>query len=155
MKKGNLVFSAICIVLAVVVIGTALGYPTAEDYGTGVPGPGLWPIVISTVMLACVAIMIYRAVKMKPENDTKIEFWNSGTKRVYLTMAILAIYLLILEPVGFIISTTVMQFIFIQWFAKKKPVITLAIAVVITMVVYLVFKFTLNVPIDSFGIFVI
>ena len=155
MKKGNLVFSAICIVLAVVVIGTALGYPTAEDYGTGVPGPGLWPIVISTVMLVCVAIMIYRAVKMKPENDTKIEFWNSGTKRVYLTMAILAIYLLILEPVGFIISTTVMQFIFIQWFAKKKPVITLAIAVVITMVVYLVFKFTLNVPIDSFGIFVI
>ena len=155
MKKGNLVFSAICIVLAVVVIGTALGYPTAEDYGTGVPGPGLWPIVISTVMLACVAIMIYRAVKMKPENDTKIEFWNSGTKRVYLTMAILAIYLLILEPVGFIISTTVMQFIFIQWFAKKKPVITLVIAVVITMVVYLVFKFTLNVPIDSFGIFVI
>ena len=118
MKKGNLVFSAICIVLAVVVIGTALGYPTAEDYGTGVPGPGLWPIVISTVMLACVAIMIYRAVKMKPENDTKIEFWNSGTKRVYLTMAILAIYLLILEPVGFIISNTVMQFIFIQWFAK-------------------------------------
>ena len=92
---------------------------------------------------------------MKPENDTKIEFWNSGTKRVYLTMAILAIYLLILEPVGFIISTTVMQFIFIQWFAKKKPVITLVIAVVITMVVYLVFKFTLNVPIDSFGIFVI
>ena len=155
MKKGNLVFSAICIVLAVFVIGTALGYPTAEDYGTGVPGPGLWPIVISTVMLACVGIMIYRSRNIKAENDVKIEFWNEGTKRVYLTMAILAIYLLILEPVGFIISTTVLQFIFIQWFAKKKPVITLAIAVVITMVVYIVFKFTLNVPIDSFGIFVI
>lgn len=155
MKKGNLVFSAICIVLAAIVIGTALGYPTAEDYGTGVPGPGLWPIFVSVVMLACVAIMIYRALKMKPENDTKIEFWNSGTKRVYLTMGILVIYLLILEPVGFILSTLALEFVFIQWFAKKKPVITFAIAAAITMAVYLVFKVTLNVPIDSFGIFVI
>lgn len=153
MKKGNLVFSAICIVLAVVIIGTALGYPSAKDYGTGVPGPGLWPIVICVVMLACVGIIIYRSMKLKPEEDVKLEFWNSGTKRVYITMAILFAYLLLLEPVGFIISTTVLEFVFIQWFAKKKPVITILISVAITMVVYLVFKFALNVPIDSFGIF--
>lgn len=70
-------------------------------------------------------------------------------------MAILVVYLLMLEPVGFIISTTLLEFVFIQWFAKKKPVITLLIALAITMVVYFVFKFALNVPIDSFGIFTI
>lgn len=154
MKKGNIVFSALCILLAVVIIVTALGYPDSKDYGTGVPGPGLWPIVICVVMLACVVLMWFRTTT-KLENKMPLELWNSGTKRVYITMAVLIVYLLLLEPVGFIISTTVLEFVFIQWFAKKKPVITLLIALAITLVVYFVFKFALNVPIDSFGIFVI
>lgn len=154
MKKGNIVFSALCILLALVIIGTAMGYPSAKDYGTGVPGPGLWPIVICVIMLACVVLMWFRT-NTKVENEQPLDLWNSGTKRVYITMAILVVYLLMLEPVGFIISTTLLEFVFIQWFAKKKPVITLLIALAITMVVYFVFKFALNVPIDSFGIFTI
>lgn len=131
-----------------------MGYPSAKDYGTGVPGPGLWPIVICVIMLACVVLMWFRT-NTKVENEQPLDLWNSGTKRVYITMAILVVYLLMLEPVGFIISTTLLEFVFIQWFAKKKPVITLLIALAITMVVYFVFKFALNVPIDSFGIFTI
>ena len=52
----------------------------------------------------------------------------------------------------FIISTAVMQFVFIQWFAKKKPYITALISIVITMLVYCAFRFLLNVPIN-FGMF--
>ncbi len=155
MKKGNLIFSILCAALGVGIIAVASTYPTAADYGTGVPGPGLWPIAISVVMLVCVAILLYRTWKMKPEKNTDIALWTPGTRRVYITMAILIVYVAILEFVGFIISTTVLEFIFIQWFAKKNPLITLVISVVITMVVYGAFKFLLNVPVDSFGIFVI
>lgn len=155
MKKGNLVLAAICAVLSIGIIVVASGYPTAADYGTGVPGPGLWPIVISIVLLGGTAILLYRTWKMKPENDTKIELWSTGTRRVYITMGILAIYLLLLEPVGFLITTTVLEFILIQWFAKKNPAITFVISAAITLVVYSAFKFLLNVPIDTFGIFVI
>ena len=42
MKKMNLIFAGICAVLGVLLIVLAAGYPTAADYGTGVPGPGLW-----------------------------------------------------------------------------------------------------------------
>ena len=51
MKKGNLVLAAICAVMSIGIIVVASDYPTAADYGTGVPGPGLWPIVISIVLL--------------------------------------------------------------------------------------------------------
>lgn len=155
MKKGNLVLAAICAVLGVGVIVIASGYPKAADYGTGVPGPGLWPTVISVVLLACTAILLYRTLKMPPEKNSKIELWTTGTRRVYLTMAILAVYLFLLPILGFIIATFVLEVIFIQWFAKKNPIITVVISAAITMVIYCAFRFLLNVPVHTFGIFTI
>ena len=130
MKKGNLVLAAVCAVLGVGIIAVASGYPKAADYGTGVPGPG-------------------------PEKNTKIELWTTGTRRVYLTMGILFAYLLVLPFLGFIIATFVLELIFIQWFAKKNPIITAIISAAITMVVYCAFRFVLNVPVHTFGIFTI
>ena len=155
MKKGNLVLAAICAVTGIGIIAVASGYPKAADYGTGVPGPGLWPIVISVVLLACTAILLYRTLKMPPEKNSKIELWTTGTRRVYLAMGILVVYLLVLPFLGFIISTFVLELIFIQWFAKKNPIITVVISAAITMVIYCAFRFLLNVPVHTFGIFTI
>ena len=151
MKKGNIVLSVICAILGITVIAIASGYPTAADYGTGVPGPGLWPIVISVAILICSALLMLRSLKMKSEDDTDIALWTPGTKRVYITMIILVIYTILLEPLGFLLSTTAMLFVFIQWFAKKKWYITLIISAAITVVVYLAFNYLLNVPMD-FGL---
>ncbi len=155
MKKGNLVLAAVCAVLGVGIIAVALGYPKAADYGTGVPGPGLWPIVISIVLLACTALLLLKTLRMSPEKDTKIELWTTGTRRVYVTMGILVVYLIVLPFLGFIISTFVLELIFLQWFAKKNPIITVVISAAITMVVYCAFRFLLNVPVNTFGIFAI
>jgi putative tricarboxylic transport membrane protein len=152
MKKMNLIFSGICAAIGVFLIGLAAGDPTAADYGTGVPGPGLWPIVISAVMLAMAALLVMKSVKMPAEKNVDVPMWNEGTKRVYITMGILFAYTLVLEFLGFIIATTIMEAIFIQWFAKKKPIITVLISVVVTLVIYCVFQFVLNVPVGSFGI---
>ena len=152
MKKMNLIFSGICAAIGVFLIVLAAGYPTAADYGTDVPGPGLWPIVISAVMLAMAALLAMKSVKMPAEKNVDVPMWNEGTKRVYITMGILFAYTLVLEFLGFIIATTIMEAIFIQWFAKKKPIITVLISVVVTLVIYCVFQFVLNVPVGSFGI---
>ena len=152
MKKMNLIFSGICAAIGVFLIVLAAGYPTAADYGTGVPGPGLWPIVISAVMLAMAALLVMKSVKMPAEKNVDVPMWNEGTKRVYITMGILFAYTLVLEFLGFIIATTVMEAIFIQWFAKKKPWITAIIALVVTVAIYVVFQYVLNVPVGSFGL---
>ena len=152
MKKMNLIFAAICAVIGVALIIMAAGYPTAADYGTGVPGPGLWPIVISAVMLAMAALLVLKTLKMAPEKNTEVPMWNEGTKRVYIVMAILFVYVALLEFLGFIIATTIMEAIFIQWFAKKKPWVTVLLSVEVTLVIYVVFQYVLNVPVGSFGI---
>ena len=104
-------------------------------------------------MLACAALLVMKTLKMAPEKNTKVPLWNADTKRVYITMGILFAYLAVLEFLGFIIATIVMEAVFLHWFAKKKPVITILLSVVITMVIYCVFQFVLNVPVGSFGIF--
>ena len=152
MKKMNLIFAGICAAIGALLIILAAGYPTAADYGTGVPGPGLWPIVISAVMLAMSALLAMKSIKMPTEKNTDVPMWNQGTKRVYITMGILFAYVAVLEFLGFIIATTVMEAIFIHWFAKKKPWVTAVIALVVTLVIYCVFQYVLNVPVGSFGI---
>jgi putative tricarboxylic transport membrane protein len=152
MKKINLIFSGICAAIGIFLIVLAAGYPTAADYGTGVPGPGLWPIVISAFMLALAALLVMKTIKMPAEKNVDVPMWNEGTKRVYITIGILFAYTLVLEFLGFIIATTIMEAIFIQWFAKKKPWITAIISLVVTLVIYVVFQYLLNVPVGSFGI---
>ena len=152
MKKSNLIFAGICSAIGIFLIVLAAGYPTAADYGTGVPGPGLWPIVISAFMLALAALLVMKTIKMPAEKNVDVPMWNEGTKRVYITMGILLVYTLVLEFLGFIIATTIMEAVFIHWFAKKKPWVTAVIALVVTLVIYVVFQYLLNVPVGSFGI---
>lgn len=152
MKKINLIFSGICAAIGIFLIVLAAGYPTAADYGTGVPGPGLWPIVISAFMLALAALLVMKTIKMPAEKNVDVPMWNEGTKRVYITMGILFAYTLVLKFLGFIIATTIMEAVFIHWFAKKKPWVTAVIALVVTLVIYVVFQYLLNVPVGSFGI---
>ena len=152
MKKINLIFAGICAAIGIFLIVLAAGYPTAADYGTGVPGPGLWPIVISAFMLALAALLVMKTIKMPAEKNVDVPMWNEGTKRVYITMGILFAYTLVLKFLGFIIATTIMEAVFIHWFAKKKPWVTAVIALVVTLVIYVVFQYLLNVPVGSFGI---
>ncbi len=152
MKKGNLVLAALCILLGIGIIAVSLTYPTAESYGTGVPGPGLWPMAISIVMIACSLIMLYRTWKMTPEKNTDIVLTGQGARRAYISMAILIAYVILLEPVGFIVTTTVLEFIFIKWFSKRSVLVSLIISVAVTAVIYGVFQYVLNVPVGSFGL---
>lgn len=152
MKKGNLVLAALCILLGIGIIAVSSTYPTAKSYGTGVPGPGLWPMAISIVMLGCAVVLLYRTWKLPPEKNTPVDLSSSGTKRAYISMAILIVYVLVLETLGFIIATTILEFIFIRWFSKKSYVVSFLIAAAITAVVFGIFQFVLNVPVGSFGL---
>ncbi|MCM1252087.1 MAG: tripartite tricarboxylate transporter TctB family protein [Clostridium sp.] len=154
MKKGNIITSILVIALSIYVIIVCAGYPTAEAYGTGVPGPGLWPMAVAILMLIAAVILLIKSIRMKPEEDTSINMWTDGTKRVYISMGILIAYVALLGVLGFIISTAVMLFVFMQWFSKKNPLITMIISIVCTMAIYSVFRFLLNVPVN-FGLFYI
>lgn len=151
MRKGNIIAGLLCAALAVYVIITCLGYPRAEVYGTGVPGPGLWPGIIAALLLICSIGLIVGTLMMKKEDLPELPMWTDGTKRVYISMAILTVYVAVLSVVGFLVPSIIMLFLFVQWFSKMPIWKTAIISVAVVLVIYVVFKNFLNVPID-FGL---
>ena len=100
-----------------------------------------------------VTLMGFKLAGQKPDSDHpfghgRFEYLSG----LLVSMLILLIYTVILETVGFLLSSLAMLFIFIQWFSKKKWYISLFISAALSMAIYSVFKFVLNVPID-FGFF--
>lgn len=148
MKKGNIVASALCILLGTSIVIICLGYPKAESYGTGAPGPGLWPGLIAVGLVLVGIWLLISTLRAPEETMEKITLFGEGQKRVYLSMLILILYTFLLPTIGFIPVTVLMLYFFIQWFAKYNWYLSLSIAVIVTVGVYLVFKFVLSVPID-------
>ena len=68
MRKGNIIAGIVCAAVALYVIVTCLSYPRAEAYGTGVPGPGLWPGIIAALLLICSVGLIAGTLMMKKED---------------------------------------------------------------------------------------
>lgn len=152
MRKGNIVAGIVCALLAVYVMVVCAGYPTAEAYGTGVPGPGLWPGMIAALLFVASVGLIAGTLMQKKETFPELPMWTEGTKRVYITMAVLVVYVALLPLLGFIVPSVAMLVVFINWFGKMPIWKTIVISVVATLVVYFIFKLFLNVPVD-FGMF--
>lgn len=124
----------------------------ALPYGTGVPGPGLWPGIIAALLLICSVGLIVVTLMMKKDQFPELPMWTPGTKRVYISMAILLVYMLVLSTLGFIIPSVIMLFAFCQWFHKGAFWKNALISVIVVLAIYFIFKNFLNVPID-FGMF--
>ncbi|WP_040191494.1 tripartite tricarboxylate transporter TctB family protein [Clostridium culturomicium] len=151
MKKGNIFTGIFCLVLSAFAIIVAKGFPPSQQ--AGVPGPAVWPVLMSVLLAVCaIWLIVETLVSKNPENNKPLGLWNDGSKRVYLSMAVLVVYFLITPTVGFLISTSIMLLLFIKWFSKKNIFVCLGISFAITIVIYLIFKNFLNVPLD-FGIF--
>ena len=121
MKKANLIISAIMTVMAIVIICISATYPRAEAYGTGAPGPCLWPICISVVVIAMSLLMAIKTLKgSKKEPDEPLVLVDTNHARVYISMAILLVYFFLLKPVGFLLPTFIMVSFFVFWFSKVQ-----------------------------------
>ena len=66
--------------------------------------------------------------------------WTPGTKRVYISMAILLVYMLVLSTVGFIIPSVIMLFAFCQWFHRGAVWKNAVISIAVILVIYYVFE---------------
>lgn len=147
MKKSNCILAIICSVLSIYVIATAMKYPKGV---AGVPGPGVFPIMISVLLLATSVSIMVSSSKME---DSEIGWLSDDSKRVYISMIVLIVYVVALSKIGFVVTSVIFMTSMLQWFRNGKPVINALISLIFVALVYLVFSIVLNVPMD-FGILI-
>ena len=149
MRKANIVASIIFAVFSlIVIIYTADTLPVVRQ---GVPGPGVFPIIVAGVMLICSIIIFLTYLKNK--DDTPIDLSSVGARRAYITMGIMAVYLALAPIIGFLVVTFAFSSGTIKWFSKRGWLYVAAVSLGITVFVYVTFSIVLNVPLPR-GFFI-
>jgi putative tricarboxylic transport membrane protein len=107
------------------------------------PGPGFFPVVLAAgFTLVCVALAV-RAFRSRIASDpvaASLSFRKMGA-----TIAALFVYALVLERVGFVVSTFALLLFFFRGLERQRWTVALAGSIVTACVTYLVFKVWLHV----------
>lgn len=149
MKKGNFIAAFLFAAFAVFVIYESSPFPVGKR---GVPGPGVFPTAVAVVMLMASLSLVITTLRMRAEDDKKLDLLKIDNIRVYISMAILVAYFFLVQFLGFFVTSTAMLFGFIQWFGKYNPFISAASAAAVAGITWYVFSEVLHVPF-RFGVF--
>jgi hypothetical protein len=147
MKKGNIISSIICILIGIFIIYATKDYPQGLQ---GVPGPAFFPRILSCVVIGLSILLLIKTYVKK--DGRKISIFDKDSIKVYVTIGFLLAYLIILDLIGFIISTPIFLFGLIFFYVRKNPLKNAVVALVVTFIVYGIFKVLLSVPLPQ-GIF--
>jgi putative tricarboxylic transport membrane protein len=119
-------------------IAAALG---ARDLGVGSltdPGPGLWPLVVSAVLVITGAV-----VAVRPGDDAEAIGRDAWT--VVVACLSLVAYTTVIRVVGFELPTIVLLAFWMRVFGGEPWRTTVAVSVGVTVAVYVVFILALGV----------
>lgn len=160
-KYGDIVVSVFYLILAVAMIVMARMLPVSTVTSLG---PEFMPTVIGVVTFILAAILLVTSIKDFKPNLAAVEAGEekdeSDYKRVLSSFVVVLAYVMVLKPVGFIISTIV--YLPIQMFILspaeqrngKSAVKLTILSVIFTMVVFFLFRYGFKIILPS-GIFTI
>lgn len=148
MKKGNFIIAGVFSLLGLLVIAQSLSFPRGR---AGIPGPGMIPIMISVLMIAASISLVISTLRMTPAEDVPLGLLTEGHKRVYLCMAILVVYLILMPRIGFCVASFLLLFGLIKWFGNYRYWVCAVVSAFLTGIVFGLFSGVLHVPL-RFGL---
>jgi len=158
-KYGDFVVGIFYAVLGIALIIGAKALPKSKVMDIG---PDFMPTLVGAIILILAVILLVetfaRFKTTSAELDASGYKDTSDYKRVLSSLVAAIVYVNVLKPVGFIISTLVYLFLQIYILAPdksrtKKDIITYAIIdVVFTIVVYLLFRYVFKIVLPA-GLF--
>ncbi len=148
-KIRNIVTSLVFILFGAFMVYVAQGVKTVmkNDVGSGYV-PKFIGILFIVVALAKLIISL---LSKDPGNKEKDAGWGDRFGGIG-TIFLMVLYMIALEPVGFLVSTTIYLFLQILLLSDKtnrKPVMFGIISLVSSVSVYLLFNYVIQVPMPN------
>lgn len=145
MRKSNIISAIIFILLGAYVLIEASTFP--ELGGDQVTGPEFFPSILAFILIGLSLILFLTSIGKK--EDREMGFFNPLAFKTYLTILGLFAYILVLNIMGFIISTIAILFILIRFYGMKSIPKIAIVSTVATFVLYGVFHLLLSVPLPT------
>jgi len=152
MKKENIITCIIFMCIALFAIYETTNFKK-NPYGLTQDslGPTFFPILVSVLIILLCTLLIIDELRKK----TKLEsgsFFNNRLIFTALVAILILLYAFLIEYLGYIISTVILNIILLIIFKVEKRAFIAIYPVVITLIIYTLFKVAFRVPLAE-GIF--
>lgn len=159
-KYGDIVVGVFFMILSAIMMVMAQMLPKSKVMEIG---PDFMPMVIGILTFVLAAILTFlnvKNLKMRIAEIDPASIPDCDYKRVFLSVILVLIYVFVLQPVGFIVSTLV--FLPLQMLVlspddkrgKKDITLLLIIDVIFTLAVFFLFRYGFKIVLPA-GIFTI
>lgn len=145
MKKSNIFVSIIIILIGIATLIEVKMFPQGQS---NVVGPGFFPGIIAAILIILGIILFIQSIRIKKDEDIKVNLFNSENKLAYIIMGITLIYLIAINYIGFLISSIIYLTTLITLYGEKNKLKSLVASSIISSAIYFVFNILLNVPIQ-------
>lgn len=146
MRKAHLISALIFVLFSIVALYLSNDLP---DSRRGVPGPAVWPIIVSCAVLISGCGFFIKTFRKK--DSEPLDLINRENIRAYITMGILVVYFVLMNAIGFVVTSLALIFGLFTWFSDIPVIKRALFSIAIVGMVYGVFNYALNVPF-RFGI---
>lgn len=113
------------------------------------------PYVVTILIAVCAAVDLIQIgfkEKRRAEKESKTYFDRRGILRVFLSILAMAVYLLTVKMLGFVVATILLVAVIMLLMGSRNWKQILLVSVLLTLVVYVVFKLGLNLRLPT-GLF--
>lgn len=144
MRVSNTAIGLFLIVFAAAVLWHVQSFPSLDN---GYPGPALFPSVLAVLFIICGIGLIIQGMRQH-EKLLKFDTGSltvSGLFNIVFVLGAIVCYIFLAETIGFLIFSFAVLMVLMKWL-KVKTLSSIAMAIVVTLVIYLLFAKVLLVP---------
>jgi putative tricarboxylic transport membrane protein len=129
---------------AVVALGVAalIGASSLGIGGASQPGPGLWPLVVSVLL-----VVLGVALLLGARRSSDAEKFSRGSWLVLAGLASMVGFVAVIEVIGFEIPAALLSFVWLRFLGREGWRMSIITSLVVVAGFYLVFVAALGVPI--------
>jgi len=147
MRTNDIISGLVLIALSAFMIFLTLDFP---DFPGQKYGPALFPRILGAGLILCGVILIFRGLSARRAGLPLIELadWTREPWRVasfLLLPALVLLYILVSEQIGFIPVAFAILLILFLWF-RTRPIVAVPVAAIATWVIHWFFATMMRVP---------
>ncbi len=147
MRRADQITGIIMLVFAAAVMEGARRMPPSMTFG---PGAGFLPFWLGVAM-AVLAILLFTGATRQPVDPRARRPFPGGGAifRITLTAVSLAAFILLLEPLGFLVATALLSAFLLGAIERERLAITVGVAILNAAALWVIFEKLLGVPLPK------
>lgn len=152
-SKLKISFGIFLILFSTAVIALSISFPSAVSGGRWIPGPGFFPILLSSIVICCGIIMMKDGITRRVYEKESAIKWGWGTLNVPLIIFSLVLYVPLMKLLGYALATLFFS-ILLMVRMKAGWLKSSLVSVCVTVFIVILFKqvFRIQLPLGSLGL---